>query len=98
MPSANRSARALAGFWWSHVPLERIPAFLQSLHATLAPGARVVMLDNRYVAGSSTPIAECDAAGNSYQQRLLADGSVHRVLKNFLTREDLWRLQCSTQR
>jgi demethylmenaquinone methyltransferase/2-methoxy-6-polyprenyl-1,4-benzoquinol methylase len=80
---------ALAGFWWSHIPLERIPAFLQSLHAVLQPGARVVFMDNRYVPGSSTPIAERDAAGNSYQLRPLADGSVHRVLKNFPSREQL---------
>ncbi|MEG2816869.1 MAG: class I SAM-dependent methyltransferase [Comamonas sp.] len=80
---------AFAGFWWSHIPLERIPAFLQSLHAVLQPGARVVFMDNLYVPGSSTPIAERDAAGNSYQLRPLADGSVHRVLKNFPSREQL---------
>jgi len=39
------------------------------------------------VPGSSTPISRDDAAGNSYQQRTLDDGSVHEVLKNFPTRE-----------
>lgn len=29
------------------------------------------------------PITETDADGNTYQQRTLRDGSVHRVLKNF---------------
>lgn len=51
----------------------------------LEPGARVVMLDNRYVPGSSTPIAETDAHRDSYQLRPLDDGSTHRVLKNFPT-------------
>lgn len=74
---------AFAGFWWSHVPLSRLGAWLQVLHACLAPGARVVMLDNRYVHGSSTAISRRDADGNSYQQRTLDDGSVHEVLKNF---------------
>jgi demethylmenaquinone methyltransferase/2-methoxy-6-polyprenyl-1,4-benzoquinol methylase len=78
---------AFAGFWWSHVPLARLPSWLLALHARLEPGARVVMLDNRYVHGSSTPISRRDADGNTYQQRALDDGSVHEVLKNFPTRE-----------
>lgn len=72
-----------AGFWWSHIPLGRLDAFLAGLQASLAPGARVVFLDNRYVEGSSTPLARSDAEGNSYQLRRLADGSGHEVLKNF---------------
>lgn len=72
-----------AGFWWSHVPLGRLDAFLESLQARLAPGARVVFLDNRYVEGNSTPIARKDDEGNLFQQRRLADGSGHEVLKNF---------------
>lgn len=80
---------AFAGFWWSHIPLQRIPAFLQALHAVLQPGAQVVFRDNLYVPGSSTPIAERDAAGNSYQLRTLANGSTHKVLKNFPSREQL---------
>ena len=72
-----------AGFWWSHVPLGRLDAFLFALGGRLAPGARVVFLDNRYVEGSSTPISRRDADGNGYQARRLADGSSHEVLKNF---------------
>ena len=80
---------ALAAFWWSHVPLSRIADFLASLHARLEPGARVVLMDNRYVDGSSTPISERDAEGNTYQLRRLADGSENRVLKNFPAEEAL---------
>ena len=47
------------------------------------------MLDNRYVEGSSTPVTERDADGNGYQLRKLADGSTHRVLKNFPTEAEL---------
>ncbi|MEO7152728.1 MAG: hypothetical protein ABIX46_13600 [Burkholderiaceae bacterium] len=58
----------------------------------LAPGARVVLLDNRSVEGSSSVIAETDGDGNTYQDRQLADGSVHRVLKNFPTEAALQAL------
>ena len=79
---------AFAGFWWSHVESARLPGWLDQLHARLQPGARVVFLDNRYVPGSSTPIARTDAAGDSWQRRTLDDGSVHEVLKNFPTRDE----------
>ena len=78
---------AFAGCWWSHVPLARLPGWLDTLHQRLVAGATVVMLDNRFVPGSSTPISRRDAEGNSYQQRPLDDGSTHEVLKNFPTPE-----------
>jgi ubiquinone/menaquinone biosynthesis C-methylase UbiE len=81
--SLGRFDAALAVFWWSHVPRERIGEFLASLHGRLDPGARVVLMDNRFVEGSSTPISETDARGNTYQLRRLGDGSQVRVLKNF---------------
>ena len=81
----RRFDAAFAGCWWSHVPLQRLPGWLALLHERLEPGARVLMLDNRYVEGSSTPLSRRDADGNTYQQRPLDDGSSHEVLKNFPT-------------
>ena len=86
---AGSFTAGFAAFWWSHVPHERQADFLASFHERLDVGAAVVLLDNRYVAGSSTPIARWDAAGNSYQRRRLADGTEHEVLKNFPSAADL---------
>jgi len=80
---------AFCGFWFSHVPRARQREFLAMLNAALRRGARVVMLDNRYVEGSSTPVTEHDADGNGYQARRLADGSTHLVLKNFPSEDEL---------
>ena len=80
---------SFAGFWFSHVPRQRQQAFLAGLNASLKPGARVVLLDNRYVEGSSSPIIEQDVDGNTYQTRKLADGSTHCVLKNFPSEKEL---------
>jgi len=77
-----------SGCWWSHVPLQRLSAWLQSLHDRLEPGARVVMLDNSFVQTSSTPLSRRDDHGNTYQNRTLDDGSVHEVLKNFPSRDE----------
>ena len=87
-PDFNRRHDALfAGFWWSHVPLEKLDPFLRAVNAALAPGSLIAFLDNRYVEGSSTPVARRDARGNAYQLRKLDDGSTHEVLKNFPTPE-----------
>jgi SAM-dependent methyltransferase len=79
----RRFDAAFAGCWWSHVPLQRLAGWLQTLHERLQPGARVVFLDNSFVQISSTPISRRDEAGNTYQNRTLDDGSEHEVLKNF---------------
>jgi SAM-dependent methyltransferase len=79
------------GFWWSHVPLQRLADFLRGFHARLPAGAPIVMIDNAYVEGSSTPIARSDEQGNTYQVRQLKDGSRHEVLKNFPQPRDIRR-------
>lgn len=84
VPSADFDA-AFAGLWFSHVPMGRRAEWLAQLHACLRPGARVVLIDNRYVEGDSTPLTRFDAEGNGYQLRSLSDGSQHEVMKNFPT-------------
>jgi len=74
---------ALVGFWWSHVPKAKMDDFFQVLHRKLIKEAKVLMMDNRYVEGSSTPVTRIDEEGNTYQTRKLLDGSTFEVLKNF---------------
>jgi demethylmenaquinone methyltransferase/2-methoxy-6-polyprenyl-1,4-benzoquinol methylase len=80
---------AFAGLWISHVPVERRREFLSGLHARLVPGARVVLLDNTEAQCERLPISERDAAGNTYQMRVLPDGTTYRVLKNFPSEDEL---------
>jgi ubiquinone/menaquinone biosynthesis C-methylase UbiE len=77
---------AFVGFFWSHVLQADVPRFLAGLTARLLPGARVIVLDNMYVPGSSTPIARTAPSGDTYQLRRL-DGRDYEILKNFPTRE-----------
>jgi len=80
---------ALAVFWWSHLTRADLQRFLDGLNARLEPGSKVVLIDNIFVAGSSTPISRRDANGNTYQLRPLDDGSSTEVLKNFPTNEEI---------
>ena len=86
---AQRYDGALVTFWWSHVPRQRIDEFLRGLHRQLAAGAAVLIADNTYVDGNSTPIARTDDAGNIYQTRALENGERYEVLKNFPSRAEL---------
>ncbi|WP_338847736.1 class I SAM-dependent methyltransferase [Massilia sp. W12] len=83
---------AFAGLWFSHVPIERRGAFLQSLHARLAPGARVILLDNSRVQCRDYPLVERDALGNTWQMRPLDDGTQRKVLKNFPEQAEMTEL------
>lgn len=88
-PGERRFDAAFAGCWWSHVPRQQLSDWVDALHRVLQPGARVVMLDNAFVQTSNLPITRRDAEGNTYQTRTLDDGSVHEVLKNFPTADEL---------
>jgi ubiquinone/menaquinone biosynthesis C-methylase UbiE len=79
----------LCAFWWSHHPKDRIREFLKSFHSVLQDNASIVIMDNLYVEGSSTPIHKTDEAENTYQLRTLKDGSVYEILKNFPSKEEL---------
>ncbi|MEV6287746.1 class I SAM-dependent methyltransferase [Kribbella sp. NPDC051770] len=67
-----------AGFFWSHVPRAEAVDFVRRL-GRRAP--RVVLVDNLYVEGSSTPIRS--VGDDTFQTRRLGDGSAYEVLKNF---------------
>jgi SAM-dependent methyltransferase len=73
----------MAHFFYSHVPNARIAAFLADFASRLRPGAKLLLIDNAFVVGSSTPIARRDDEGNTYQMRTLSTGERHEVLKNF---------------
>ena len=92
----GRFSAAFLGFWWSHVSRGEQAKFLDGLHRRIGTGGKIVMIDNLYVEGSSTPIARYDDDGNSYQVRRLADGSTHEVLKNFPRQEEFERLLASS--
>ena len=74
---------ALVAHWWSHIDRREQSAFFAALHGHLQTGARVFLLDNRFVEGSSTPVARTDAHGNSYQMRGRDSGARYEVMKNF---------------
>jgi trans-aconitate methyltransferase len=77
------------GYIMSHILLQETEMFLSTINSYVQPGGSVILIDNNFVPGSSTEIAETDNEGNTWQLRTLEDGSRHRVLKNFLDEDFL---------
>lgn len=85
----SKFTAGFAGFWWSHIPKNRIQFFLAQFHSKLEKKSKVLIIDNQFVEGSNHPITDVDHEGNTYQTRLLPDGSIHKVLKNFPNHDEI---------
>ena len=79
----------MAHFWWSHVSVADQQRFLAHFASKLRQGAKLLMIDNTFVAGSMTAPSRTDALGNTYQMRRLQDGSEYEIVKNFPTAAEL---------
>lgn len=75
------------GFWLSHVPVERFDAFWSLVADCLAPGGRVLFVDDGY----RTPEELIEGEESSTIRRRLNDGSAFRAVKVPYEPEDLER-------
>ena len=73
------------GFWLSHVPRERLDAFLGTVAEALAPGGKVFFVDShsRTEPTASSPDQRRTEAGAQLMTRRLNDGREFRIVKNF---------------
>ncbi|MEU4623401.1 class I SAM-dependent methyltransferase [Actinoplanes sp. NPDC023801] len=72
--------------WLSHVPVGRFDGFWRALEGFLAPGGRVLFIDEHAdVRGKETFVAD------GIVERRLRDGSTFRVVKHFLEPDSLTR-------
>lgn len=79
----DRYQGVFGGFVYSHVKRADQTAFMAGLLQMLQPGGVAMLIDNRFVEGSSTPIHKTDKEGNTYQKRVLHNGETFEILKNF---------------
>lgn len=80
------------GFIWSHIKLQDLNNFIDITNRLVKSDATVVFMDNNYVRGSNLPITDTDSFGNTYQKRELSNGTTHKVLKNFPTKNFIQQL------
>jgi demethylmenaquinone methyltransferase/2-methoxy-6-polyprenyl-1,4-benzoquinol methylase len=79
-----------AAFWWSHVPRQHLPAFLDTFHSKLQKGALVVFLDARDSDGK--PVCRTDPEGNTYLRHRSSDGTEREDIRNYPAREEIEHL------
>lgn len=90
---------AVACFWLSHVPRDRLPGFLAQLHARLARGAIVFLADNVFVPRLGGELLTRAGQADTFKRRTLRDGSVHEIVKNYYSADELRALlQPASQR
>lgn len=82
----------LACFWLSHVPKSRLAEFIEGFHRRLGEGAAVFLADNVYVPGIGGELVTLPNSEDTYKLRRLADGSEHRVIKNYYDEPTLRRI------
>ncbi len=71
------------GFWLSHVPLERLDAFLDMLADALRPGGKVFFVDGRRESTSTASDHQLPEEGEQLMIRKLNDGRAFEIVKNF---------------
>jgi SAM-dependent methyltransferase len=73
----------MAHLWWSHVERQKRKTFLSHFVSRLRPGATLLMIDQLYVEGLTSPVSRQDVWGNQYTIRRLKNGSTYEIIKNF---------------
>jgi len=71
------------GFWISHVPLERLDAFLSTVVAALRPGGKVFFVDGRREPSSTAADHRLPDVDEQVMTRRLNDGREYQIVKNF---------------
>ena len=77
------------GFWLTHVPAERLEAFLANVAATLRPGGRLGIIDSRREPESTSPDQPLAPEGEDIMTRRLNDGRAFEIVKRYFAPETL---------
>ena len=77
------------GFWLSHVPLEKLDAFLCSVASMLRPGGKLFFVDNRRELTATAANDQLPAQHSQVVKRTLNDGRSFEIVKNFYDPADL---------
>ena len=73
----------MAHLWWSHVPRRSRTAFLRQVAGRLTPDATLLLMDQNFVPGLSSPTSRTDTHGDQLVIRTLADGRSFEIVKNY---------------
>ena len=79
-------------FWLSHVPPERLDAFLAKVRRATRPGGRLFIIDSRFEQTGAAKDNPLFADEQTYRTRILNDGNEYRIVKIYYEPEQLRQL------
>ena len=71
------------GFWLSHVPVERLDDFLETIAKALRPGGDLFFADSLTESTALHDNRRVPGAGSQVMARTLADGREYQIVKNY---------------
>lgn len=92
LPGTTKHESLFGGFIWSHIKLQELVRFIDTINHQVKPGSDIILMDNNFVEGSNLPLTDMDNFGNTYQTRQLENGTMYQVLKNFPTEDFIKQL------
>ena len=81
-----------ANFWFSHIPKNKINDFLNLFHSKLQHGSIIFMTDNIFIDGVGGNLLTKPGDENTYKIRVLSDGTVYEIIKNYYSEEELKKI------
>jgi ubiquinone/menaquinone biosynthesis C-methylase UbiE len=73
----------VACLWWSHLKRQEQQKFLAHFFSRLAPGAKLLLIDEAYRKEMTNSISRHDRFGNRYELRITTDNVIYEIVKNF---------------
>ncbi len=88
----NSFSGGMVNFWFSHTPKERINDFFNEFHRVLKDDAIVLMVDNNFDEKIGGKLIKPKWDINTYKIRELNDGSIHKILKSYYSKKELFSI------
>lgn len=73
----------LACLWWSHLRRQERQKFVAHFLSRLAPGAKLLLIDEVHRKEIANPLTRRDRFGDRYELRIAPDGVIYEIVKNF---------------
>jgi ubiquinone/menaquinone biosynthesis C-methylase UbiE len=91
-PKSMSYTGAMAHFWFSHVPKNRIASFLSSLHAVVEKNSPIMFVDNMYRSELGGKLIHKDGNKDTWKQRISHNQERFDIIKNYYTKKNLVRI------
>lgn len=80
---------AIANFWISHIPKNRISQFLSALHNILPPNSMIMFVDGVHREELGGKLIRKKGSADTWKRRKLENNEEYDIVKNYYTKKEL---------